>query len=184
MNEDLHDPIRNNFELKDTYELLMIWKANNRIVWSDMAFEILENILKERLRTIPPQNEPILELEEVDRDNDGLEVWEANLLHIEDQPGLYEVEKVLRLKNNINRIAIWVIIVNIFIGLLDFQFVKAMIQGIPLSFIETIQSMPKDLGTILSVGLKIAITYFPLKALVYILRILMQMEFNSRKTTY
>ena len=181
MSEDLRDQIRNNFEQKDIYELLMIWKANNRIVWSDTAFGILENILKERLRTLPPQNEPIIELEEVDRSNIVLEVWEANLLDDEDQPGLYEVEKVLRLKNNINRIAVWVIIVNIFIGLLDFQFVKAMIQGIPLSFIETIQLIPKELGTILSVGLKIAITYFPLKALVYILRILMQMEFNSRK---
>jgi hypothetical protein len=35
--------------------------------------------------------------------------------------------------------------------------------------------------TSLSTGLQIALTYLPLNALVHILRILMEMEYNSRK---
>ncbi len=182
MNEELGEQIRSNFELKDTYELLMIWKKNNRVVWSDAAFIVLEDILKERLRIIPPQDKPIFEQDEDIQDNDGFEDWEISLLDNEEQPELYEVEKVLILKNNINKTATAVIIVNILLGLLNLQFIQALLQGVPMSFITSVQSLPNELGTLLSVGLRIAITYFPLKALVYILRILMEMEFNSRKT--
>ncbi|HUI89456.1 MAG TPA: hypothetical protein VLX61_12105 [Anaerolineales bacterium] len=35
---------------------------------------------------------------------------------------------------------------------------------------------------LIGIGLQILTTYFPLKALAYILRVLMEMEFNSRKS--
>ncbi|MBL8077031.1 MAG: hypothetical protein JNM55_03640 [Anaerolineales bacterium] len=180
-NEELRKQIRNNFELKDTYELLMIWKKNNRVVWSDTAFEILESILKERLGKVLPQDNPIYERDEAIEDDNDFEDWEVKLLDNEDQPELYEATKVLELIRNINKVAIGIIIINVLHGLLNFQFIRALLLGTPMSFAESVQSIPNELGIIFTVGLKILVTYFPLKALNQILRILMEMEFNSRK---
>jgi len=73
------------------------------------------------------------------------------------------------------------VIVYVLLGFLNFQLVRAFLQGVPMSFSELSRSLPDAIFTILSVGLQIAITYFPLKALAQILRILMEMEFRSRK---
>jgi len=181
MSDELRNQIRSNLSLKDTRELLEIWKANDRVERSDAAFEVLREILKERVKEIPPQNEPILEHgEEIIEDN-GLERWEAKLLDDENQPELYDTLEVLRLRDNINIVAVGVIVVYILLGLLNFQFVRALLQGTPLSFSETLRSLPNVIFTTLTVGLQIVVTYFPLKALIQILRILMEMEFRSRR---
>jgi hypothetical protein len=146
-----------------------------------MAFEVLKEILRERLKEIPVQDEPVFEHISESSENDELEEWEARLLDKEDQPELYDTLEVLKLRDNINRAAIGVIVIYVLLGLLNFQFVRNLIQGIPLTFSEILQSLPNVIFTLFTVGLQIVITYFPLKALAHILRILMEMEFNSRK---
>jgi len=181
MSEELRKQIHNNLGQKDTYELLEIWKTNDRVEWSDTAFEILEEILRERVKEIPPQNEPVLEHEEESIQDDGSEEWEVKLLDDENQPELYDTLEVLKLRDYINIVATGVIIVHVLLGLLNFQFVRALLQGSPISFAEILRSLPNEIFTILNIGLRIAVTYFPLKALAQILRIFMEMEFRSRK---
>ena len=48
--------IRSNMQLKDSDELLAIWKKHDRLEWSDEAFTIIHDILFERLGDVPPQN--------------------------------------------------------------------------------------------------------------------------------
>ncbi|MBK9210916.1 MAG: hypothetical protein IPL71_22595 [Anaerolineales bacterium] len=90
MSEELREQIRNNLNLKDIYELLEIWKTNDRVEWSDTAFEVLREILRERIREIPQQDKPILVHEELVQDNDGFEDWEIKLRDNNNQPELYD----------------------------------------------------------------------------------------------
>jgi hypothetical protein len=181
MSDELRNQIRNNLSLKDTYELLEIWKTNDRVEWSDTTFEVIEEILRERIKEVPPQDEPILEHKVARIEDHGLEEWEVKLLEDENQPELYDTLGVLELRDNINKVTLAVIIVYVLFGLFNFPFVRMLFQGPVLSTSVIMQSIPDMLFTTLSIGIRIAITYFPLKALALILRILMEIEFNSRK---
>ena len=181
MSKELREQIRNNLILKDIYELLEIWRVNNRVIWSDLTFEVLREILRDRIREVPPQEEPILEDEEIIQDANNLEEWETKLLNNETQPELYDTLEVLQLRDNINKLIIGVVVVYILLALLNFQFVRMLFEGVILPPAEILRSAPNILITSISTGLQIALTYFPLKALVHILRILMEIEYNSRK---
>ncbi len=54
---DIQNQIIENMQLKETDELLQIWKTNDRDAWSDEAFSAVEKILEQRLGTVPPQAE-------------------------------------------------------------------------------------------------------------------------------
>ena len=184
MSEELRQQIRDHLKQKDIYELLDIWKTNNRIEWSDMAFEVLRELLKEKVREIPPQDDPILdsdELKEPDDKNHGLEEWEEKIIDSKKQPELYDPLQIMLLKRNIDRLMIAVVIVYILLEILNFQPARMYFQGVSVS-INDIEITAFNIFTAtISTALKIAFVYFPLKALSHILRILMEMEFNSRK---
>jgi hypothetical protein len=183
MNEELREQIHNNLKLKDIYELLEIWRINNRVVWSDTTFEVLREILKEKMREIPLQEQPILkEEEEIVQDNKGLKNWEVILLNKESQPELYNPAEVITFGRNVNRLAIAVAVVYILLAFLNSQALQMYLQGTSLSFNDITISFPNILTALLYPSLQIVFTYFPLKALAHILRILMEMEFNSRKS--
>ena len=182
MNDELRTQIRNNLKLKDIYELLNMWKTNNRAEWSDITFEVLREILEERIGEVPPQDDPIFESKNNIVEDNGREEWELRLLNDENQPGLYNTQDVLKLRANINKVASATVILYILLGVLNFSFVRMLFQGVVLPTSEIIKSLPDILFTMLNVGFRIAITYFPLKALTHLLRILMEMEFQSRKT--
>jgi len=179
MSNGLHNQIYNNFDAKETEELLEIWRTNNRVEWSELAFEILEEVLRKRINDLPPQNEPVLDYQ--DEEDDGLEDWEAKLLDDENQPEFYDTLEVLSLKDTINKLAKAVVVVNIVLGILNFQFVQGLFLGTFPSLPELPGILLSLFATILAVGIEIAVIYFPLKALGHIIRILMEMEFNSRK---
>ncbi len=67
---DLQNQIYETMKLKETEELLDIWKTNDRIAWTNDAFLIIEKILKERLGTVPPQEEEAEEEDEVDEEEE------------------------------------------------------------------------------------------------------------------
>jgi len=59
MNENIDDPLYKNIypsmQEKETDELLRIWKENDREQWSDAAFEVVHNLLVERIGQVPEQ---------------------------------------------------------------------------------------------------------------------------------
>jgi hypothetical protein len=181
MSEELREQIRNNFNLKDIYELLEIWKTNNRVEWSDMAFDVLREMLREKIREVPLQDKPIFEHEEAVQHNSSLEDWEEKLLANEDQPELYNLAEVITFRRNVNRLIIAAAIVYTLIAALNSQPLRMYFEGGTPSISDIMVFTPDTFIIVLAVLLQIAFIYFPFKAVTHILRILMEMEFNSRK---
>lgn len=183
MNNDLRKQIRNTLNLKDTNELLDIWQINNRAEWSDDAFDVIKDILMERGEEIFEQDDPIYEIEEGDEEalDEKLENWEIIALDAEEQPEFYSVADVLLLKKNINRVAKAAVIIYALIAILNIPWVSMLLRNGTVKFSDIFQFSYESIVVILSVAIQIAVIYFPLKALTHILRILMEMEFNSRK---
>jgi hypothetical protein len=179
MSAELHDQIYNELNLRETEDLVEIWQTHDQEQWSDTAFDAIREILMQRLGELPVQ--PGIVEEEESAEDDGLEEWKAKLLDNENQPEFYDTLQVLSLRDSLDKVATAASVVYSLLGLLKLQIVFALLQGVPLSVTGIIQALPYDLFTILSTGLQIAITYFSLKALAHILRILMEMEFRSRR---
>ena len=185
----LREQIHDRMHLKETDELIEIWQSNHRFEWSDEAFEVIKEILKERGVEIPEQNEPVYEAQEETTgkkaaDEDGLEEWEAKVLDAESQPEFYDTLEVITLKDNLDKTTKAVIVIYVLQSLLTFQWFSDLVASYfldrhawrPLIYLISF------VMAALSAGISIAIVYFPLKALAHILRILMEMEFKSRKT--
>jgi hypothetical protein len=184
MSDELRQQIHNELNLRETEDLLEIWRTDDHEGWSDTAFEVIKEILSERLGEVPPQELPNDEQEDDESFEDAsLNEWEAKLLDDENQPELYDTREFLRIKDNIDKVAFAAIIVYFLLGLLNLSFIRTLFRGIVLSPSEIAETVPDILSTIISVSFRIAITYTPLKALTQILRILMEMEFRSRKAS-
>ena len=190
MDNDLRKQIYDSMNLKDTDVLLDIWQSNNRAEWSAAAFEVVQEILTKRIGELPPQDEiSVTEDEEGDEGEDDqsvidelrLEKWEAKLIDSEGQPDFYDTWDVIDLIRKIHTAAKWVLIINVLTGIFTFPITKQAMAG----FFPEDPTIPGIVSSLLiivfSTALNILLTYFPLKALAHILRILMEMEFNSRK---
>mgnify|MGYP001765793999 CR=1 FL=1 len=188
MNNELRGQIYENMNLKDTEELLDIWHSNDRAEWTDTALEIVREILIKRLGELPSQDD----ISTPDRNDDeedneptldelGLKGWEVKLIDAEEQPEFYDTWDAIDLIRKINKAAWWVLIIYVLTGILAFPTTQQIMTGwFPES--SDIPSILLSLLTVvLGTVLGILATYFTLKALAYILRILMEMEFNSRK---
>ena len=126
MSDSLRSQIHGNMNAKGTDELLDIWQTNNRTAWSDEAFEVIKDILQERGVTPAEQNEPVYEIEE-EMSDDGLEEWEAKILDDENQPEFYDTLEVITLKNNIDKTAKAVIVVNILTIFTAFEWFRSLV---------------------------------------------------------
>jgi hypothetical protein len=78
MSDNLRTKIYNNLIIKNTEELLEIWQTGDTSAWNEEVFEILQEILLDRLGHVPPQSNDaqarrILEAVERHIDNDELE---------------------------------------------------------------------------------------------------------------
>jgi len=62
MRDDFRKQLYRNLNQKSDQELAAIWRTNNRVEWSELTFDVIQEILQERLNDLPPQNEPITEL--------------------------------------------------------------------------------------------------------------------------
>ncbi len=181
MTEEFHAQIYRELDLRETNDLLEIWKTNDRVEWSDVAFDVIRDILLKRTGEVPPQSAPILEHQKVSEEQDDLEDWQEALLDDNNQPQLYDTVDVIDLNDKINKTVVAVIVVDIVLGLLNLQFVRSIFAGVLPSAAGIGQALPNIVGVAITVGLQILLTYVPLKVLGQILRILAQMEFNSRK---
>ncbi|HLO32916.1 MAG TPA: hypothetical protein VK249_27475 [Anaerolineales bacterium] len=185
MSNDLRDQIYNELNLRETEDLLEIWQTNDHEEWSETAFEVIKGILIERLGEVPPQELPGDEQEEEEiLEDDGLEKWEAQLLDDKSQPEFYDTLEVITLKDSINKTAKAVIVVYALANLINIQGYVSLAESYFVGHEGLFTPLIYFLAFIfvsLNAAVSIAIVYFPLKALTYILRILMEMEFNSRK---
>ena len=178
MSGELYEQVYNNLNLKDTAELLEIWITNDHEEWSDITFEIIEQILKTRGMEIPKQNKSTDKHED-----DDFSEEELKIIDDENPPDFYDPFEVLKVSNWLEKIAMVSIYIGIISSALQFpkaqQLAQSYFQGTPLSNIFAPIIAVASTG---SAGLMVIVTtYFPLKALAYILRVLMEMEFNSRK---
>jgi uncharacterized membrane protein YhaH (DUF805 family) len=77
MSDDLRKQIYGNLRQRGTDDLIEIWRSNNRAEWTEMAFEVIREILHERLIELPPQDQPIN-----DADETNIEVADMTLAQI------------------------------------------------------------------------------------------------------
>ncbi len=57
--EYLREQIYNSLNLRDTEDLIDIWQAHDTDEWTDLAFEVVKNILQTRLGKLPSQEDVI-----------------------------------------------------------------------------------------------------------------------------
>jgi tetratricopeptide (TPR) repeat protein len=65
MSNDLRKQIYGSLNPKETDELIKIWQTNNHVEWTEIAFDVIREILQERHVELPPQDKPVLEAKEV-----------------------------------------------------------------------------------------------------------------------
>ena len=185
MNEEFRRQIYNELNLRETEDLLEIWKENDRVEWSNETFEVIEEILKNRKVEIPQQDEPIHEDDDEDDRLENYDFSEKELRIIEDEnpPEFYKPLEVMKLGRWIDLAAKAMIVLIVVQGLFGFSSSQRIVQGYFIMHADSPWILPI---TVLLVAANVAtgilITYFPLVALSKILRLLMEMEFNSRKT--
>lgn len=185
MNDEFREQIYNELNLRETEDLLEIWQTNDHEEWSETAFDVIKEILGERLVEIPPQESSDDEPDEI-FENDDLDEWEAKALDDESQPEFYSTFEIIDLKSKINKTAKVVVVVFALMNLINMQtyvsIVGSYFVGRDLSYTPLVYFLAFILAC-LSAVVSIAVVYFPLKALAHILRILMEMEFRSRKAS-
>jgi hypothetical protein len=180
MSDDFRKQIYNTLNLKETDELVEIWKTNDRVEWEETTFDVVREILLERLGELPSQDEPVLEHIEEDEFDDHESL--ISFTDEENAPVFYKPQEVLWLDKWVNRAAKASIIASVLANLLYLP----QMQGIVLSYFRgnvEWNTVAWLIGLVIfafSVALQAIIIYFPLKALGFILKILMEMEFNSR----
>lgn len=178
MNADLHRQVYESMDRRETADLLEIWRTNDRVNWSDEAFQVISEILRSRGVELPAQNAPVLAHDEdADDDIDGLTQAELRIIDDENPPDFYDPLEVLTIARWLRIAAIGAIVLALLTGL--GQFSSITLGG--ASFRQTGQLLVAGMMLLVSVGFQVAVTFLPLRALAHILRILMQMEFNSRK---
>ena len=184
MSNDLHKQIYDRMKLRETEELLEIWESNDRFEWSDEAFDVINKILKERGAEIPEQGKPVYEQVEDKTDKEDYEFSEEELKIIDDEnpPAFYDPFEVLQLVKWIERATKAVVIVIVLYNLVRFPKFMNMLGLFsvenPNSFVVYLIAF---VAMALNALLGIAITNLILKTLSHVLKILMEMEFRSRK---
>jgi hypothetical protein len=181
MSNELRQQIYNNLNLKETEELVEIWQKNDRVEWSETTFDVLKEILQQRLGELPPQNEPISEYIE---DEEDIEPDDEQTIDDDNQPEFYKPREVLWLDTWLYRAAIAAIVASFISSLLELYRMQRIIlpffAGNSLSTSTFWSWLVAIVLFLFAVVLQCILIYFPLKALGTILKILMEMEFNSR----
>lgn len=180
MNNEFRQQIYNELNLRETDDLLDIWQENNRFEWSDDAFEVINEILKARGVEIPEQDEAKYEQNETKDYKFSDE--ELKIIHDENPPDFYDPFEVLR-------VCKWIVLaIKLMIGLIIIQNLLNISTSWHIAqsyFVGSKYFLGAYPVTLLIVAANIAIgillTYMPLKFLSQTLRILMEMEFRSRK---
>jgi hypothetical protein len=186
----LYQKIYERMSQMETDELSAIWIKNDRGEWSDITFEVIKEILRERSVAPPTQNEPayapqssqkhphkLKEFLGIVADNNGLpSSGETSTL-------FYEPQKVLMLQKWIHLTMMVAIIAIVADTILAFPAIRLTVSSWfvqnPVSNSRTVP-ISGIIAILLNAIFQIVFTITTLKVLSYILKILMQFEFNSR----
>jgi hypothetical protein len=177
MTDPFRDSIVESMSMKETDELVKIWQAHDPEEWTETAYEVIAEILQERLGEVPAITGVVEE--DVDEEGDEEDFPEYDG---ENSPEFYDPGKVLKL-------AKWIDYA-IYIGFGSVALTKISQFSYYLSLIGFYFNLQQGAGQLsnllaiitllLDFALSCVIIYFPLKALKYILQMLMEMEFKSR----
>lgn len=119
----------------------------------------------------------------VEDDKFGFNDEELKIIDDENPPDFYDPFEVLQVSKWLEKISIASIYVITISSVIQFpralNLAQSYFQSIPS--LISIAPIIALVSTGLAIFMVIVTTYFPLKILAYILRILMEMEFNSRK---
>ncbi len=102
MNNNYRQQIYNELNLRETDDLLDIWLENNRVEWSDEAFSVISQILKQRGVEIPKQDEIALRekentnIENTSVENDDFSDDELKIIDDDNPPDFYDPFEVLQ----------------------------------------------------------------------------------------
>lgn len=182
MTDDLRNQIYSTMNLKETDELIEIWRTNNRKEWTDTTFEVVKDILMARGTEIPNQDDPALitnkDFEEEEEEDYVFSEIELKIIDDNNPPDFYDPFDVLELTSWIDKTTKVVPVVVIALNLTKFpSLINTFSSGDSGFFVVFIAFIAMALNALVG----IAITNFILKTLSQLLKILMQMEFNSRK---
>jgi hypothetical protein len=179
--------------LKETEELLEIWKTNDHVEWTETAFEIIKEILNTRGVELPEQDKPIYEHEEneessgsygfAESESYGFTEMELTIIDDENAPEFYDPMEVLEINKLLEMAAKASIVIAVFLGLTELPDTNSIIRSY-FSYDQGLVVISAVIAVAilaLGVAFQAVIVYFPIRALVQILKILMEMEFNSRK---
>ncbi|MEW5940342.1 MAG: hypothetical protein AB1750_11805, partial [Chloroflexota bacterium] len=187
MSNDVYEQIFNTLNLRETDDLLDIWQTNDRVEWSDTAFEVIKQIITRRGIELPEQNEPVEEQMPGSNEgvtDEGYEFTDEELKIIDDEspPVFYDALDVLFTIRRIEIAAIASIVISAISVALRFPESKMLADSYLQSYppFSSLAVPVTVFSLTLSVMMIVITTYFPLKALAYILKLLMEMEFNSR----
>lgn len=185
MDDNLRKQIFNTLILRETDDLVEIWVTNDRVEWSDTAFEVIEDILKQRLGELPPQHEPVLE----HFDPNTMEGYDERIFvnkfkSPKRKPVFYNPKWVMEMIVGMNRMSLLAIVVIFFSNLPEVIKLQEMIRpifpnGITWDGLAFQISMMVGFALIV---LECILVFFGLRGLAAVLRILMEMEHNSRTT--
>jgi hypothetical protein len=183
MSNGLRKQIYNSLNLKETEELIEIWQTNDRVEWTDVAFEVIQEILQGRLVELPSQDEPVLEHVSVKNNSDELDDEALEKITDKDNsPVFYKPQEVFWLEIWLPRAAIASIVATVVTSLFGLSKLQITILSYFPGGSEWSSAawlMAIVIFVFIAASQSIVI-YFSLKALVSILKILMEMEFNSR----
>jgi len=184
MSNELRKQIYNELNLRETDDLLAIWQTNDRVEWSDDVFQVIEEILKNRGEGIPEQDKPVYEhTEEDDSEEDvGFSDLEIKIIDDENPPDFYNPFDVIKTSKQIEMVARIMVGLIVIYNLVNYSTSLRIAQGFfPANPNPSVVYAITFLMIIINTGIGALTIYFPLTALSRILRILMEMEFNSRK---
>lgn len=184
MNEELYSQIYSSFNHKSTDELVDIWTTNDRVEWSETAFEVMNDILEQRLGEAPAQNEPIFEHVKPEKKKYYFEDYPVEIIaDIPEAPLFYKPKDILWITYWLERVAKAAIPIIILISLPNIntshEIVRSFFYSNPLPILVS-WLIALVIGSF-DIALSCFIYIFSLKALASILRILMEMEFKSRE---
>jgi hypothetical protein len=175
MSDSLYNQIYNNLNLRTTNELLEIWQKNNRYEWTDTAFEAIQKILSERGEEVPPQGSPVLEPEKDDDADIADDEFSEEALA---PTTFYDPVDALLLIDWLEWTGKAAILVSVLNGLWEaYPSILAVYKEFPLSDFSHPLAIVIEIGIFVFSGFLI---YLFLRAIAYILKILMEFEFNSR----
>lgn len=179
MNESEWNTIYRNLSLKDTDDLIGYWRKHDENEWTAIAFDVMEKILIERLGELPNKDDVDISKFNKILHNQKTNIYtELKALINDNDPVFYDPKKVSLLVKWIfrcmNILIVFYIAQFIFENVSLFRVLLFEVYGMSSLIIDLIFG-------ILGLLIVIVMIFIQYKALGYVLKILREMEINSRK---